>query len=65
MNKDWYDDYLKEIGELESTLKCPNCGKIALVHSSYKGYPFICQHCQISFYYESGKYEKKFMEEEI
>lgn len=56
---DWFDDFLVEVSELESTLKCPSCGEIHMIHSSPFRYLFICGYCNFHYNYPQGKYEKE------
>lgn len=60
MRSNWYKKFLKEIKELETTLKCPECGSELIMHVNPVGYDFICSTCGKSFEYEEGIYKSKF-----
>ena len=58
-DKDWYDDFLVEINELEENLKCPKCNSDYMVHVDPFGYSFMCGDCGEHYYYDKGKFEKQ------
>ena len=50
-----YDDFIKEVTDLENILKCPKCGFDGILHASYINYIFLCSNCGNEYYYNKQK----------